>query len=250
MLSTGIIWVDFGGVGEGVCQGGSGNWWGCSRILLSHLHKVSKIHYWVPQLKPVWLAPLLSDLIKGGLGAWSQKCMECFQVGCRGVFRQITSNRFQTCSSSIALCISCMNEVEMCFGKGFGCICALNRWSVQERTQTSFCPIACQVLHYLAWELCRQIAACILTKLTPFLLVWEVRKGRLGGGGGHFRSDAQNLHVTVRKNNFVSWVTRTKFTDYENIFAQRPKSFPSSHTQIEHAIPFRVYQGFALAPQM
>ena len=165
MLSTGIIWVDFGGVGEGVCQGGSGNWWGCSRILLSHLHKVSKIHYWVPQLKPVWLAPLLSDLIKGGLGAWSQKCMECFQVGCRGVFRQITSNRFQTCSSSIALCISCMNEVEMCFGKGFGCICALNRWSVQERTQTSFCPIACQVLHYLAWELCRQIAAWILSRM-------------------------------------------------------------------------------------
>jgi hypothetical protein len=70
------------------------------------------------------------------------------------------------------------------------------------------------------------------------------------GGGCHFRSDVQNLHVTVRKNNFVSWVTRTKFTDYENIFAQRPKSFPSSHTQIEHAIPFHVYQGFALAPQM
>ena len=129
-------------------------------------------------------------------------------------------------------------------------ICALNRWSVRERVLTSFCPIACQVLHYLAWELCRQIAAWILTELTPFLLVWEVRKGRLGGGGGHFRSDAQNLHVTVRKNNFVSWVTRTKFTDYENIFAQRPKSFPSSHTQIEHAIPFHVYQGFALAPQM
>jgi len=34
-----------------------------------------------------------------------------------------------------------MNELKKCFGKGFGWICALNR-SVQERTQTSCCPIA------------------------------------------------------------------------------------------------------------
>jgi hypothetical protein len=43
-----------------------------------------------------------------------------------------------------------MIEVKKCFGKGFGWICALNWWSVQERAQTSFCPIASQVLHYLA----------------------------------------------------------------------------------------------------
>ena len=79
-------------------------------------------------------------------------------------------------------CISCMNEVNKCFGKGFGWICALNRWSVQERAHTSFCPIACQVLHDLAWELCRQIAAWYLSRLTLFLLVWGVRKGVWGGG--------------------------------------------------------------------
>ena len=40
-----------------------------------------------------------------------------------------------------------MIEVKKCFGKGFGWICALNRWSMQERAQNSFCPIAYQVLH-------------------------------------------------------------------------------------------------------
>ena len=28
--------------------------------------------------------------------------------------------------------------------------CALNRWSVQERAQTSLCPVDRRVLHYLA----------------------------------------------------------------------------------------------------
>ena len=77
--------------------------------------------------------------------------MECPQVGHGGVFlRQITSNSFQTCSLRIALCISCIYEVKKSFGEGYGWIRALNRWSVQERAQTSFCPEARQVLHYLA----------------------------------------------------------------------------------------------------
>ena len=59
------------------------------------------------------MAPLLGDLIKGGgLGAWSQKYMERPHVGRGGVFRQITSNWFQTCTSRIAFYISCMNEVK------------------------------------------------------------------------------------------------------------------------------------------
>ena len=90
----------------------------------------------------------------------------------------------QTCILRLALCISCMIEVKKCFGKGFGWICALNRWSVQERAQTSFCPVARQVLHYLAWKECRFIAALIMSKLTPFPIVWGVRNGGLGGGGG------------------------------------------------------------------
>jgi hypothetical protein len=52
-----------------------------------------------------------------------------------------------------------MIEVKKGLGKGFDWIRALNRWSVQERAQTSFCPVARQVLHYFAYELCRQIAA-------------------------------------------------------------------------------------------
>jgi hypothetical protein len=43
-----------------------------------------------------------------------------------------------------------MIEVKSALAKVFGWICALNRWSVQERAQTSFCPVARQVLHYLA----------------------------------------------------------------------------------------------------
>jgi hypothetical protein len=122
--------------------------------------------------------------------------MECPQAGCGGVFRQINSNWFPTCSVRIGLCISCMNEVKKCSGKGFGWICALNRWSVQERAQTSVCPIGRQVLHYLAWELYRQIAAYILSRLTPFLLVWGVRKGV--GGGGSFWAGGPEFTQYVR----------------------------------------------------
>ena len=90
-----------------------------------------------------------------------------------------------------------MIELKKCFGKGFGWICALNRWSVQERTQTSFCPTAHQVLHYLAWQLCRQIAARILSRLTPFSL-WGVRKGGWGegsfwAGGPKFTRDCHEI---------------------------------------------------------
>ena len=66
-----------------------------------------------------------------------------------------------------ALCISCMIEVKRCFGKGFGWICALNRWSVQERAQTSFCPTPLQVgIKIIDMRaVCRQIAAFILSRL-------------------------------------------------------------------------------------
>ena len=82
-----------------------------------------------------------------------------------------------------------MNEIKKCFGKGSGWIFALNRWSVQERADISLCPITLQVLIWLAKKLCKQIAACILSRLKPFLLVWGVRKGfnlgfQSGVGGG------------------------------------------------------------------
>jgi len=84
--------------------------------------------------------------------------MECPQVGRGGVFRQITSNLFQTCSSRIAVGISCKNEIKKVLWHRFW-ICALNRGSVQERVHISFCPITLQVIYYLALEVCRQIAA-------------------------------------------------------------------------------------------
>jgi len=48
--------------------GGSGNFGGGSRILLGHFHEIL-IYSWNPQLKPSRLAPLLSDMINGGV--WS-----------------------------------------------------------------------------------------------------------------------------------------------------------------------------------
>jgi len=129
--------------------------------------------------------------------------MECPQVGRGGVFRQITSNWFQTYSLRIAVCISCMNEVNTCFGKGFGWIWALNRWSVQERAQTSFALWLVRIC--LAWELSRQIAAWILSRLTPFLFVWGVRKGFWGS---HFWPEDQISSVCVKICFFfyVSWL--------------------------------------------
>jgi len=79
------------------------------------------------------------DYRGGGAGFLATECMECPQVGRGGVFRQITSNNVQTRSSVIALCKSCMNDVEKCFGKGFGWICAINRWSVPEHAHISVC---------------------------------------------------------------------------------------------------------------
>jgi hypothetical protein len=77
-----------------------------------------------------------------------------------------------------------MNEVKKCFSKGFwldSCtkqvvsarVCAYRFW---------FLPITLQVLIYMARQLCRQIAAYTLSRLTPFLQVWGVRKGEWGVG--------------------------------------------------------------------
>ena len=61
---------------------------------------------------------------------------------------------------------------------------------------TIFCPVAHQLLHYLAWELCRQIAASILSRLTPLLLVWGVRSGGWGGRG-----------ILGRRPKFYTWLS-------------------------------------------
>ena len=148
------------------------------------------------QLEPVWLAPLLDDLIeRGGSGCRVTEMHEmppgrpwtCVQAN----YQQLTPNlQFTYCIRH-----KLHEWSKKCSGKDFGWICALNRWSVQECAQTSFCPVARQVLHYLAWEPCRQIAACILSKFTPCLLVWGVRKGGWGGV------------ILGRRSNFYTWLS-------------------------------------------
>jgi len=64
---------------------------GCSKILLSHFHKILYVF-----VSSAW-ARLIDALVGwfiygGGLGAWSQKCTERPQVGRGGVLRQNTSN--------------------------------------------------------------------------------------------------------------------------------------------------------------
>jgi len=89
-----------------------------------------------------------------------------------------------------------MIEVKKCFGKGFGWICALNRWSVQECAQTS--------LHYCSSNIALfgmrtvQADSCLNSEQihTLFISVGG-QEGGLEGGGGHCGPEAQKLHVTV-----------------------------------------------------
>jgi hypothetical protein len=97
--------------------------------------------------------------------AWN--AMECPQEG-----RGVCSGKLPAIYSTLH--INCMNEVKTCFGKGFGWICALYRWLVQECAYISFCPKSLQVLNYLARELCRRID-------TLFISVGG-QEGGLGGG--------------------------------------------------------------------
>ena len=80
-----------------------------------------------------------------------------------------------------------MNEVKMCVGKGFGWICAINRWPVQERAQISFCPITLQVLIFGKRTV--QADSSLHSEQIDTLFV---------SVGGHFGPEAQTLHVTVR----------------------------------------------------
>ena len=72
--------------------------------------------------------------------------MECPQVGRGGVFRQITSNLFQTRSSIIALYISYLNGKKVLWQSLWLDLCTKQVVSAH----ISFCPITLQVLIYLA----------------------------------------------------------------------------------------------------
>ena len=76
-----------------------------------------------------------------------------------------------------------MIEVRKCFGKGFGWICALHRWSVQERVQTSFCPTARQVLHYLACKTVQADCCFNAEQIDTLFISVGGQEGGLGGGG-------------------------------------------------------------------
>ena len=87
-----------------------------------------------------------------------------------------------------------MNEVKKCLGKGFGWICTLNRWSVQEDVHLGFCPMTLQVL---VGKRTVQADSCLHSEqiYTLFISVG----GQKGGlGWGHFGPEVQFLHMTVR----------------------------------------------------
>ena len=109
---------------------------------------------------PCWVLYLKGGvLVPGHRVAWNapSRLRGCVQVNCQ---KLIPNLQFTYC-----IMHKLHDEVKKCFGKGFGWICALNRWSVQERAHISFCPVALR--HYfLARKLCRQISDCILIRLT------------------------------------------------------------------------------------
>ena len=76
-----------------------------------------------------------------------------------------------------------MIEVKKCLGKGFGWICALNRWSVQEHAQTSFCPVALR--YCIIWHKTVQADNCLSPEQidTLFISVGGQEGGFWGGGG-------------------------------------------------------------------
>ena len=128
--------------------------------------------FWSQSSSPVDWHPCWVVWLKGGgLGAWLKKGTECPQVGRGGVYRQITSNWFQTCSLRIALCISCMIEVRKCFGKGFGWICALKRRSVQERAQTNYLLPYCSSGNALFGLITVQADSCLNSEQIDTLFI-------------------------------------------------------------------------------
>ena len=73
--------------------------------------------------------------------------MEHPKVGRGGVFRANCQQLIPNLQFTHCIMHKCMNEGKMCFGNGFGWICALNRWLMQERVQTNFCPITFHALN-------------------------------------------------------------------------------------------------------
>jgi len=76
-----------------------------------------------------------------------------------------------------------MIEVKKCLGKGFGWICALNRWSVQEHAQTSFCPVALR--YCIIWHKTVQADNCLSPEQIDTLFI-SVGGQEGGFGGGVF----------------------------------------------------------------
>jgi len=94
--------------------------------------------------------------------------------------------------------MSCMNKVEKCFGKGFGWICALNRWSVQARANISFCLLTLQVLGISLFGTKMAQNSCLHSEQIDTLFISVGGQGRGSGWvGGHLELKAKNLHVTV-----------------------------------------------------
>jgi len=73
-------------------------------------------------------------------------------------------------------------EVKKCFGKGFGWICALNKWSVQECTQTSFLPCSSSGIALFGMRSV-QADSCLNSEHIDALCISVGGQEGLGGGG-------------------------------------------------------------------
>ena len=90
-----------------------------------------------------------------------------------------------------------MIEVKKCFGKGFGWICALNKWSVQECAQTSFFAVNSSGIAIFGMRTV-QAVSCLSSEQIDTLFISVGGQEGFGEGGGYIGPEAQNLHMYVR----------------------------------------------------
>ena len=92
-----------------------------------------------------------------------------------------------------------MNEVKKCLGKGFGWICTLNRWSVQEDVHLGFCPMTLQVL---VGKRTVQADSCLHSEQIDTLFIsvgGQEGVWRIWAGGPKFTRDCQRTFF------YASW---------------------------------------------
>ena len=109
--------------------------------------------------------------------------MGCPQVGRGGVFRQITSNWFQICSSHIALYRSCMNEVKSALAKVLAGFVHKTVGHCKSCVHISFCPITLQVLNLFNTRMVQADSCLNSEQIDTLLISVGGQEGVFGGRG-------------------------------------------------------------------